>query len=783
MVHRLPAFQAFLLDNLQQSEKHTHSERDSPAHPQLSSDQTETAEVNIDPHSVNSSSSFSNTNLVAYHGGAEIECNAIAKIEFRNEISPSLDACVDTCTRASLAASLQARAILQNTSQDAGQHPTTPFQNGSESDSALSTSSSVDTANASGSFRTSTVAFQQLLLDRSNANCHPIREHTQENCISHNSPLERTQENFSIDETGCRTNTSTSNAKYACRFLPKVECAEIAGIASRRHACQRSFCSSRFRENSNTDAFISECMGFTTSLSNREISHLLSFQWTSKIEIPTSLIFPNSANPCDASCSIYAPIDATFEDSSIDQTDSKCTQFCGVERQDLFQQLRPYEPRLKRVCNASNRIVFHGFECNSSTAQCRIRNRVFIRISEYQITFDYTRTARPLPVIIGTVEITDMLSSNRKPRIFTVRLLLDFGATHSLISPNLSPIFNKACIDTCTVKTAATTRKTSHAFNVHFQLPEFHAKEFIQHALLVSKQCMGYDIVLGHDLLQEFGISLLIQGSNLYFKWKDRFFPAGFHDRSQPVINDSPAIILGVHNTCTIQNATFDNANVDQIVTTDTLWRNTTRIDRFHTLQLQQEFQHAIADRRFAIFESTQFRGANRNDLWREVYMHECYLDEALGIWNRDFQSVSATPTIFIPSWNRRRNGISDHLSRSAWNSTEQLFETIALSAWNSIEQPLATNALSLSTVQSQWLPMGIRDNASSYLTSVLDDLPFVQAFVDDFLVVSTSTLTDHLTKLHQLITKLQQLGVRINTVQSTFLNTSSSFATVDTGT
>ena len=49
--------------------------------------------------------------------------------------------------------------------------------------------------------------------------------------------------------------------------------------------------------------------------------------------------------------------------------------------------------------------------------------------------------------------------------------------------------------------TPAGTFSTDEKCKISFTLPEFHAKKLIQYKVHVTKQPMGYDMIIGRDLL------------------------------------------------------------------------------------------------------------------------------------------------------------------------------------------------------------------------------------------------------------------------------------------
>ena len=71
-----------------------------------------------------------------------------------------------------------------------------------------------------------------------------------------------------------------------------------------------------------------------------------------------------------------------------------------------------------------------------------------------------------------------------------------------------------------------------------------------------------------------------------------------------------------------------------------------------------------------------------------------------------------------------------------------------------------------------QRLPMGASnapDVFQAKMGTLFQDLEYVRAYIDDLLILSSSTFEDHLDKLGQVLQHLQEKGLRINAPKSTF--------------
>jgi hypothetical protein len=67
---------------------------------------------------------------------------------------------------------------------------------------------------------------------------------------------------------------------------------------------------------------------------------------------------------------------------------------------------------------------------------------------------------------------------------------------------------------------------------------------------------------------------------------------------------------------------------------------------------------------------------------------------------------------------------------------------------------------------------MGIADSPDifqSKMMELMEDLEYVQAYLDDFLCISRSSLEDHLEKLKEVLRRLCDAGLKVNAEKMTF--------------
>jgi hypothetical protein len=69
-------------------------------------------------------------------------------------------------------------------------------------------------------------------------------------------------------------------------------------------------------------------------------------------------------------------------------------------------------------------------------------------------------------------------------------------------------------------------------------------------------------------------------------------------------------------------------------------------------------------------------------------------------------------------------------------------------------------------------LPMGFAGSADIFQVEMMDlmeALEYVRVYIDNLLVITRGTLEDHLDKLREVLRRLRDAGLKVNTVKSHF--------------
>ena len=128
------------------------------------------------------------------------------------------------------------------------------------------------------------------------------------------------------------------------------------------------------------------------------------------------------------------------------------------------------------------------------------------------------KTEHSCPMIFGV-----MRTSLGKPKTAEVRILCDSGASKSIIKSDLVKKLRVKRDSHTRWKTAAGNFDTNATAKVQFKMPEFHETTAVEWTFHVTKQPLGYDIILGRDLLEELGVT--IDFKTLTLTWDDVSVP------------------------------------------------------------------------------------------------------------------------------------------------------------------------------------------------------------------------------------------------------------------
>ena len=127
-------------------------------------------------------------------------------------------------------------------------------------------------------------------------------------------------------------------------------------------------------------------------------------------------------------------------------------------------------------------------------------------------------------------------SSLGKEKLAPLRILLDSGATSSIILGKWTKKLRNKPAKTTSWNTKGGTFKTNLKCKIQFSLPEFNEHEVIEHATHVdmSTKNSHYNMIVGSDLLSELGFTF--NHEHRMTTWEGSFIPMKTQDSLQDPI-------------------------------------------------------------------------------------------------------------------------------------------------------------------------------------------------------------------------------------------------------
>ena len=174
------------------------------------------------------------------------------------------------------------------------------------------------------------------------------------------------------------------------------------------------------------------------------------------------------------------------------------------------------------------------------------------------------KLSKNIPMTWGRIQT----SLNKNSEIKTIKILLDSGASQTIMCETLAQHLNKIEIAGQKWNTAAGIFETNKIAKIHFTLPKFFESKIIEwQAHLFPKGNNNYEMIIGRDLLTTLGID--ISFSQQVMTWDDRIVPmksltdlelVNFH------IQESLPTKEAVSQMTQILDAKYEPANLEKIV-------------------------------------------------------------------------------------------------------------------------------------------------------------------------------------------------------------------------
>ena len=424
---------------------------------------------------------------------------------------------------------------------------------------------------------------------------------------------------------------------------------------------------------------------------------------------------------------------------------------------------------------------------------------------------DNKTTTNLSTVTIGLVN--QKLTTQGGPRrTKPIRILLDSGSSGCMIHESFTrhlPVVEGG-------KTSWNTKGgdfvTAGTRKVPFILYEFHKDKVVtwdMHVDTSKRRSTRYDMIIGRDLMQELGMDLLFSSSQV--KWDEKIIPM----RDPSSLNNNQVMNL--------MNEIFKQDPIDEEI----IARVTA--EKYSSADLPQEvskIEHLSRDEKSDLLTllnkyKSLFDGTlgtwNTSPVDLELkegakpYYGKPYpvpkaqeqklKDEIqrlinFGVLKQVHESEWGSPAYTIP----KKDGITlrsiadlrevnKRIKRKPFpipKISELLMKLENFQFGTSLDLnmgyyhiELTPEARRICTIVFPWgkyeytrLPMGLCNSPDIFqakMGELMYDLEYVRAYIDDLLVISTSTFKDHLEKLEAVFERLQKSGLKVNASKSTF--------------
>ena len=422
-----------------------------------------------------------------------------------------------------------------------------------------------------------------------------------------------------------------------------------------------------------------------------------------------------------------------------------------------------------------------------------------------------SKTKSPTPVTMGCIRRG---KHGRKVKHQNLRILLDSGCSHSILAKKYAT--TKLKPNKQTFATGGGDLNTEWESKNYFSLTEFSRSKIINWTFKVTdSNDLGYDMVIGRDLMTRLKINLLFEQQIV--QWEGTQVPMrdfrniGKHKLTKSELN---AIIQTVNEPIITQEATdrmirildshYEKANLREIAK-GAKHLNQPQKDKLYKLLVKYE---SLFDGTLGVWEGEPIDfelidGAKPHSqrhypvphLYKKTFEKELLRMVDLDILERVSSSEWASPTFIVPKKDGRVRFVSDFrrlnakLKRKPFplpriQDTLQNLEGFKFATSLDLNMAyyhilLSKEAAEMCTIVTEFglfrykrLPMGVTcspDIFQSKIYNLLGDIDGTKAYIDDILCVNKGTFDEHLVQLDEVFRRCQKAGLKINAEKCRF--------------
>ena len=398
-----------------------------------------------------------------------------------------------------------------------------------------------------------------------------------------------------------------------------------------------------------------------------------------------------------------------------------------------------------------------------------------------------------------------------KAKPTTLKCLLDSGASGSLIAAKHAEKLRKRPVTgpKTVWTTPAGTMSTTHCCQCTFMLPEFHRDRVIEWDINISSTNLGaYDMILGRDVLQ--GLGIKFDFSNLTIEWDEVVVPMRDTNSTEDeafYVHEPEAITSATEHIKTILDAKYEKADLQEIAR-DAKHLSASEQAKLHALltKYQDLFDGSLGKWKMDAYEIELLPDAKpyHARAYPIPQVHTATLKMEVdrlvkaGVLRQVNQSEWAAPTFIIPKKDGSVRFISDfrelnkRIKRKPFpipKIQDMLLKLEGFQFATSLDLnmgyyhiELNPDSRKLCTIVLPWgkyeylrLPMGLCNSPDIFqekMSTLMQDLEFVRAYIDDLLAITKGSFDDHLEKLDIVLARLREAGLKVNAKKSFFAQT-----------
>ena len=426
-----------------------------------------------------------------------------------------------------------------------------------------------------------------------------------------------------------------------------------------------------------------------------------------------------------------------------------------------------------------------------------------------ELTFD---VKSPTPVTTGCIRHSNKHGRNIKYDNLTI--LLDSGCSHSILAKKYAS--NKLKEKKQTFATGGGDMSTKWESKQYFSLSELSRSKIVDWTFQVTdSKNLGYDMIIGRDIMQSLGINLLFSEQTI--QWEGAQVPMrDFNKLKKYNLNkyELNAIIQNINEPIITQEATdrmirildskYEQANLREVVKGAT-HLNQSQKDKLYQLLLKYEdiFDGTLGEWEGEPVDFETVDGAKPHSqrhypvphLYKKTFEKELMRLVELGVLEKVSSSEWGSPTFIVPKKDGRIRFVSDFrqlntkLKRKPFplpriQDTLQNLEGFSYATALDLNMgyyhiKLSAEASDMCTIVTEFglfkykrLPMGVScspDIFQSKIFNLLGDIEGTKAYIDDILVVKKGSFDEHLEQLDEVFRRCQKAGLKMNAEKCRF--------------